>query len=83
MENRITDIADILGINAHVYYDWLIAALQRRDTVEAMQSSPYCLAKGPLLLPRMTISEGETSIPTANKPGSQHTGNNYLQKPRF
>lgn len=72
----------ILGINACVYYAWFTAALQT-DTAEAMQSSPYCLAKGPLFLPRMTISKGEISIPTANKLGSQHTGKNYLQKPRF
>lgn len=73
----------VLGINARVYYAWFTAALHRRDTAEAMQSSPFRLAKGPLLLTRMTISEGETSIPTANKLGTQHTGNNYLQKPRF
>lgn len=73
----------ILGINASVYYTWFTEALQRKDTAEAMQSSPHCLAKGPLLLPRMTISEGKTSIWTANKLGSQHAENNYLQKPRF
>lgn len=72
----------VLGINACVYNDRFPAGLQRMGTAEAMQSSPHSFAKGPLLLPRMTISEGETAIPTASKTGSQHTGNNYLQKPR-
>lgn len=58
----------ILGINASICYAWFTAAL-RKDTAEAMQSSPYCLAKGPLLSLRMTISEGKTSIPTDKKLG--------------
>lgn len=48
----------ILGIDASVYYAWFTEALKSRDTAEAMQSSPYCLAEGPLLSPKTTISEG-------------------------
>lgn len=48
-----------LWINVSAYYAWFAKALQSSYTAEAMQSSPYCLAKWSTLLPRMTISENK------------------------